>query len=124
MPHLTTATTRRFDMHDVTFTSYASSATGATRLAAWRVDVAPGTPGQVHAMSQEECLTVLTGSLDVEIDDEAFTARAGDAVLVPAGAAFRVSNRTDEPAAAWVTTLLGMTATMADGAPVTPPWAQ
>ena len=124
MPHLTTATTRRFDMHDVTFTSYASSATGATRLAAWRVDVPPGTPGQVHAMSQEECLTVLTGSLDIEIDQERFTATAGEAVLVPAGARFRVSNATDEPAQAWVTTQLGMQATMADGEWISPPWAQ
>lgn len=123
MPHCTTATTQSFDLHDATFTSYVSSASGATQLAAWRTDISPRTPGRTHSMSQEECLYVLAGDLDIEIDDERFTATAGDAVLVPAGASFRLGNNTDQPAQAWVTTLLGMTATL-DGEELRPPWAQ
>lgn len=124
MPHCTTTTARSFDLYDVTFTSYVSSASGATRLAAWRADIAARTPGRTHSMSQEECLYVLTGELDIEIEDERFTAGAGDAVLVPAGASFRMSNDTDRPAQVWVTTLLGMTATLDGGDQLAPPWAQ
>lgn len=125
MTHLTAGTARTFAMHGVTFTSFAAGASGATSLAAWRADFAPGTPGRTHTMDREEILYIVDGALAVEIDDERFTARPGDAVLVPAGAAFRISNDGDEKARAWVTTTLGMTARMdGSGDRITPPWAQ
>lgn len=125
MPHLTADSARSFDLHGVTFHSFAASASGATRLAAWRADVAPGTPGQAHTMTEEETLYVLAGTLAVRIDDEEFEANAGDAVLVPAGSRFSLSNTTDEPARLWVNTLLGMKARMdANGDLIAPPWAQ
>ncbi len=125
MTHLTTTNARRFDIHGVEFTSFVSSSTGSTSLAAWRADFRPWTPGHAHTMSREEVLYVVDGVLDVEIDEEGFAAVAGDAVLVHAGATFRVSNSSGRPASAWVTTTLGMTATMLDsGAHLVPPWAQ
>ncbi|ROS30855.1 cupin domain-containing protein [Cellulomonas sp. PhB150] len=125
MPHLTPSSAPSRELHGVTFTSFASSRTGAAHLAAWRADFPPRTPGAAHAMSQEEVLNVVVGALDVEIDAERFTARAGDAVLVPAGARFRISNTTSQPAQAWVTTSLGMTVVMHDdGQVLAPPWAQ
>lgn len=125
MPHLARSSVRTFNVHGVDFHSYASSATGATQLGAWRAEFAPRTPGQAHRMTHEEVLYLLDGKLDIEIDDEHFTAEAGDAVLVPARARLRVSNNTDELAAAWVTTSLGMAATMdSNGEQITPPWAQ
>jgi mannose-6-phosphate isomerase-like protein (cupin superfamily) len=125
MPHLTQSTVRTFTMHGVAFTSYASTDAGAAQLGAWRADFAPETPGQAHRMSHEEVLYVISGVLDVEIDDERFLAEPGSAVLVPAKARFRISNTTTQPARAWVVTPLGMTATMeATGEQMTPPWAQ
>lgn len=125
MPLLTHDTACTYTMHGVTFTSHANSSTGATRLAGWSAQFDPRTPGQEHRMSSEELLHVLDGSLDIEIDGDAFTAGAGDTVLVPARAAFRVSNVTDQPARAWVVTTLGMTATMTtDGTTINPSWAQ
>ncbi|TWP33302.1 cupin domain-containing protein [Leekyejoonella antrihumi] len=125
MPHLPSTSVHTFQRHGVTFHSYASSATGASRLAAWRADFSPNTPGRLHTMSDEEVLHVLDGALDVEIDEAHFVARTGDAVLVPRGASLRVSNNTTQPARAWVTTALGMTATMSGSAqPISPPWAQ
>ena len=125
MPHLIRSTLRTFHVHGVGFYSYASSATGATQLGAWRAEFSPRTPGQAHRMTHEEVLYLLDGILDIELDDEHFTAEAGDAVLVPARALFRVSNNTDQPAAAWVTTPLGMAAVMeSNGEQITPPWAQ
>lgn len=125
MAHLTAHAARPFSMHGVTFTSFASSASGAASLAAWRADFQPRTPGQAHSMSQEEILYVIAGELEVSIDDVIAVVHAGDAVLVPAGGLLRVSNDTDRPATAWVTTVLGMTATMEQGGDrFAPPWAQ
>lgn len=125
MPLLTPETARTYSMHGVTFTAHANSSTGATQLAGWSVHFNPHTPGREHRMSSEEILHVLEGSLDVEINDDSFSASAGSAVLVPAGATFRIGNVTDQPARAWVVTTLGMTASMtADGSTINPPWAQ
>ena len=125
MVHLVGEQARVFRMHGVTFTLFASSASGARSLAAWRADFEPDTPGRAHTMTQEEVLYVTGGALDVEIDGESCTAETGDAVLVPSGAVLRVTNATAEPASAWVTTLVGMTATMRGGGEqIAPPWAQ
>ena len=76
-------------------------------------------------MSREELILVLDGALEVELDQERFTARRGDAILVPAGSHLRVSNATATTAQVWVVTTLGMTATMSRGQQfVAPPWAQ
>ncbi|HWO50977.1 MAG TPA: hypothetical protein VNN23_05235, partial [Ornithinibacter sp.] len=59
------------------------------------------------------------------IDEDRFTAEPGDAVLVPAGTRFRASNDGADPATAWVTTQLGMRATMdGSGETLIPPWAE
>lgn len=125
MTVLNDASGRTYTMHGVTFTSHASSATGAAQLAGWCADFEPHSPGQPHRMSHEELLHVLTGTLTVDIDGQRFEAGTGDTVLIPAGASFCANNLSDQPARAWVVTTLGMTATMdADGSPITPPWAQ
>lgn len=68
---------------------------------------------------------MLSGSLDIEIDEDPFTAQTGDVVLVPPGTRPLVSNTRAEPGQAWVTTQLGMSATIDGSAErLTPPWAQ
>lgn len=124
MSYLPNIAARTFTTHGVVFNSFASSATGAQRLGVWRADFSPQTPGLAHTMTEEEVLHVLEGELDNEIAEQAFTAGAGDAVLVPAGAQFRVSNSSDLPARAWVVTTLGMNAEMLSGEELSPPWAQ
>ncbi len=125
MPRIAATTAPVFHAHGVQFTSHVSTAAGSESLAAWRADFAPDTPGQAHTMSREEILYVLGGELDVEIGENEFRASTGDAVLVPAHTPFRVSNISDAPASAWVTTTVGMTATMLDsGDEFAPPWAQ
>lgn len=125
MPHMSTLSAQTFEVHGVTFRSYASSAAGAAQLGAWCAEFGPRTIGVPHRMSHEEVLYVLEGRLDVEIDGEQFIATAGDCVLVPAGARFRIDNDTDAAARAWATTTLGMTATIEPtGDHMAPPWAQ
>ena len=123
--HLSPAHARVLHLHGVTFSSFASTASGARTIAAWQAEFAPQTPGRPHTMTEEEVLRVLTGALDVEVDGDRFTAAPGDAVLVPAGSVLTVGNSTDEVAHAWVTSVVGMKATMLEGgAPLAPPWAQ
>ncbi|MFC5250678.1 hypothetical protein [Streptomyces nigrescens] len=43
--------------------------------------------------------------------------------MAPAGAALAVANPADEPARMWVTTRTGLTAELADGSSLAPPWA-
>jgi quercetin dioxygenase-like cupin family protein len=123
--HLSPVDARVFHLHGVTFSSFASTANGARSIAAWQAEFAPRTPGRPHTMTEEEVLHVLTGALEMQVDDDRFTAVSGDAVLVPAGAVLTVGNAADEVARAWVTSVVGMKATMLeDGAQLAPPWAQ
>jgi len=123
MPVLSAAAAEVHEMHGSRFTSYARPATGSTQLCAWRLDVAPGTTGVPHRPSREEVLAILGGAASVTLDGEVHSATAGDVVLVPAGAEFRLDVLGDEPLRAWVTTTTGLSATLADGSTITPPWA-
>lgn len=125
MSHLTRTAAPVHHLHGVTFRSFAASHSGAAHLAAWHAEFPPSTVGTAHSMTEEEVLHVLRGRLAVELGPDSFTADAGDAVLIPAGTRFRVSNNADAPAEAWVTTTVGMNAVMdSDGARVALPWAQ
>lgn len=111
-----------FEMHGSTFSSYLRGDRGASTLAAWRLDVAPGTQGVAHRPDHEEVLLVLGGSLTAHLDGSAHDVTAGDVVHVPAGAEVRIDSGPDG-ASAWVTTTLGLRARTADGE-LAPPWAQ
>ena len=111
-------------LHGATFHSFAAPATGSRELCAWRLEVAPGTTGAAHRVSREEVLLLLTGDLTVTLDGVTTPLAPGDVVVVPAGSRFRVDNTSGGPATAWVTTSVGLEATMADGSTITPPWVR
>ena len=123
MPILSSDSVEAFEVHGSRFTSYARPATGSAELCAWRLDVPAGTSGVPHRPSREEVLAILSGAAHVTLDGQTRTAVAGDAVLVPAGAEFRLDVAGDEPLQAWVTTTVGLTAQLPDGSTITPPWA-
>ena len=104
--------------------SYAAPATGSEELCAWRLDVEPGTEGVAHRVSREEVFLLLGGRLTVTLDGVTGDLAAGDALVVPAGSELRADNRTGEVATAWVTTSVGLRATMADGSSISPPWVR
>ncbi len=64
------------DMHGSRFTSYAAPSRGSAELCAWRLDVAPGSQGVTHAVSREEILFVLSGTLHVTLGDGPAAGRA------------------------------------------------
>ena len=123
MPVLDGASATAYEVHGSRFTSYVRPATGSAQLCAWRLDVPAGTTGVPHRPSREEVLAILAGAARVTLDGEVRTAVAGDVVLVPAGAEFQVDVDGEEPLQAWVTTTVGLTATLADGSTLAPPWA-
>ncbi|MFE1953103.1 cupin domain-containing protein [Streptomyces sp. NPDC059524] len=111
------------DLHGVRFVSYATPHSGSKELAAWRGEIPAGTKGTPHTVTREEILHVLSGSLHLTLDGTAHALTAGDTAIVNAGAELSVENPTDSPASMWVTTSVGLEATLQDGTRIAPPWA-
>ncbi|MFI9354311.1 cupin domain-containing protein [Streptomyces lydicus] len=112
-----------YEIHGAHFTSYISQTTGSRDLAAWRAEIPAGTVAPVHVISDEEVFYVLSGRLRLTIDGETAELGAGDAAVAPAGSALGVVNPADEPARMWVTTRAGLSAELANGETLRPPWA-
>jgi quercetin dioxygenase-like cupin family protein len=111
------------ELHGVRFTSCSAPSKGGTELAMWTVDLPPGTPPAPHRLDREEVLYVLVGRLAVEVDGAAIDLRAGDTLAVPAGSLLAVGG-VDAPARMLACARAGLSATMADGTVLSPPWAQ
>ncbi|MFF2851839.1 cupin domain-containing protein [Streptomyces sp. NPDC058001] len=112
------------EMHGARFVSYASSASGSAELCAWRGEIPAGTKAPAHTVSKEEIFHLLTGSLLITLDGHTESLTAGDTAIVPPGATLTVENPTPEPATTWVTTSHGLTARLAGGTVISPPWAR
>jgi quercetin dioxygenase-like cupin family protein len=122
MPVIRSAEAVVHEMHGTRFTSYAAPARGSQELCAWRIDVPPGSTGVAHTITREEIVVVLSGAMELTLDEAASTVPAGDVAVLPAGATVRVDNAGDEPVTAWVTTSIGLEAQLADGSRIVPPW--
>jgi quercetin dioxygenase-like cupin family protein len=122
MPVLHAQDAVQHQVHGATFLSYVRPSSGSTELCAWRLDVPDGTTGVPHRVSREEVLLVLSGVVTATIDGVTAAVPEGGVVHVPAGATFGLDNHSGTPATAWVTTSIGLRATLADGSTISPPW--
>jgi quercetin dioxygenase-like cupin family protein len=111
-------------LHGATFRSFVAPSSGSGELCAWRLEVGAGTVGVPHRVSREEVLLVLAGELTVTIAGVRAALGAGEVAFVPAGALFGLDNVSGAPATAWVTTSVGLEATLADGSTISPPWVR
>jgi mannose-6-phosphate isomerase-like protein (cupin superfamily) len=111
-------------LHGSTFHSFAAPAGGSKELCAWRLEVAGGSEGIAHRVSREEVFLLITGELVVTLDGVTATLAPGEVVLVPAGGQIKVDNPSSATATAWVTTSVGLEATMPDGSLISPPWVR
>ncbi|CAL9407375.1 cupin domain-containing protein [Streptomyces sp. enrichment culture] len=111
------------EIHGTRFVSYASPRTGGKELCAWRGEIPAGTKAPAHTVSREEIFHLLTGELLITLDGRTERVTAGDTVIINVGAVFAVENPADRTATSWVTTSVGLTAELADGTRITPPWA-
>jgi quercetin dioxygenase-like cupin family protein len=122
MPVIRTADAVAYELHGARFTSYAAPARGSAQLCAWHLEIPAGGGGAPHRVNREEVLRVLTGRLVLTIDGRLETLAPGDVAVVPAGSDRDVANPSPEAAPAWVTSTVGLEATMADGTLISPPW--
>jgi len=111
------------EIHGARFVSYATPLTGSKELCAWRGEIPAGTKAPAHTVNREEILHLLAGELLITLDGDTHRVTPGDTVIVNPGATLSVQNPTDDTAVTWVTTSIGLSATMADGSVITPPWA-
>jgi quercetin dioxygenase-like cupin family protein len=111
-------------LHGSSFHSYVSPAAGSEELCAWRLEIAGGTAGVRHRVGREEVILLLTGRIRVYLDGVVEEMTAGDVLRVPVGAEFGVDNDGPATAEAWVTTSVGMEATLSDGSVISPPWVR
>ncbi|MEC4016341.1 cupin domain-containing protein [Streptomyces sp. H27-D2] len=110
-------------LHGAHFTSYAGSASGSRELCAWRLDMPGGVTGVAHRITREEVFWVLAGTFRATVDGHSSDLVTGDVLIAPASSSLRLDTPGESPAAAWVTTGVGLEAVFDDGSRVTPPWA-
>ncbi|WP_395576249.1 cupin domain-containing protein [Streptomyces sp. BK79] len=123
MPIVRSSEAVTHEIHGARFVSYAGPRTGGKELCAWRSEIPAGTRAPAHTVDREEIFHLLTGELLITLDGRTEHVTAGDTVIVNAGATLAVENPADRTATSWVTTSVGLTARLADGTRITPPWA-
>jgi quercetin dioxygenase-like cupin family protein len=122
MPTISPEDAPTFDAGGATITALAAPSRGARDIAAWRVRLHPGVPSPVHSLDREEVFVVLEGALTARYAHRAETARAGGALIVPAGEEFSL---VAEGAAAEAVCMLPVGGrAQIDGESFTPPWAE
>jgi mannose-6-phosphate isomerase-like protein (cupin superfamily) len=124
MPVLNAPAVPTHDLGGARFTSLATPSRGATDTAVWKVEILPGTPATPHALTREEVFVVLEGKASVWIAGNDGRADPGDAIVVPAGAEFELTNAGAEPLRLLCCLPVGGRARLADGSTFTPPWAE
>ncbi|MDQ0602995.1 quercetin dioxygenase-like cupin family protein [Streptomyces canus] len=123
MPVIRSSEAVTHEIHGARFVSYATPLTGSKELCAWRGEIPAGTKAPAHTVNREEIFHLLDGELLITLDDETHRITAGDTLIINPGATLSVENPTDRTAISWVTTSIGLQATLADGTVITPPWA-
>jgi mannose-6-phosphate isomerase-like protein (cupin superfamily) len=109
---------------EVSFTGLASPSRGSRETCVWRLSLGEGTPAGPHSLDREEIIVGLVGRAVARIGDHEYAVGAGDAIIVPAGEPFSLSNPHPEPVEAVAVLPVGARAALADGHWFTPPWTE
>lgn len=123
MPLVNGATAPTFDLPHAKFTGLASPSRGSQETSVWRVVLAPGAEPVPHSLTREEIFVATAGCAVATVDGATHTVETGDALVVPAGAAFSLANPGDEPFEAVTVFPVGGQALTPGAEPFTPPWA-
>jgi len=124
MPVLRAPAAPTHDLGGARFTSLATPSRGSTDTSVWIVEIAPGTPATPHSLTREEVFVVMEGTASVRIAGRADEARAGDAIVVPAGQDFELANAGAGPLRLVCCLPVGGQGRLADGSTFVPPWAE
>ena len=123
MGHISATDAPTFDLPGCTFTGLASPSRGCTQTSVWTLAMEPGFPGQLHQMDQEEVFVAVAGAAVATLGDHEVRVAAGDALIVPAGVNFALTNPYDERFVAVAVLPVGGRASLGDGEYFVPPWA-
>lgn len=111
------------DLGGTRFTSLATPRRGTNETAVWRVEIDPGVPATAHSLTREEVFVVQQGRAEVRIGDYRGEAGPGDAIVVPPGVDFEISNGSAQTLDLLCCLPVGGQAVVGD-ATFTPPWAE
>lgn len=110
-----------FELPGLKVTGLASPKRGSSETCVWKISVAAGAPGLPHSVSREEIFVGVSGRAKVLMDEQEHVLEAGDALIVPSGTRFSLTNPFSEPFEAIVTLPVGGHA-ITDEGPLVPPW--
>jgi mannose-6-phosphate isomerase-like protein (cupin superfamily) len=111
-----------FDIPGLRVVGLAAPSRGAAETCVWRLTMAPGTPATPHSIDREEIFVGLSGRARMEVGGEERLLAPGDAVVIPAGQSFSLSNPGAEPFTALAVLPVGGRALLPGGQPFAPPW--
>jgi len=112
-----------YQTHGATFTAFADAGTGG-ELRAWNCRLPAGQSGVEHRISKEEVFLVRGGTPRISVDGGDCLLAPGDVLVAPAGSLLGVHNPGSQDADLWVVTHAGLSAQLADGSTLAPPWAR
>lgn len=107
-----------------TMRTYAApSGPAPATVAVWRTEMGADAAGPQHAVSEDQVLVVLEGTLRALVGEQEHELGPQDAVVLPAGVGRRITAGPDGAVSLWAS-LPGATARVGDGDPVPVPWAR
>ncbi|MBX9396493.1 cupin domain-containing protein [Streptomyces sp. TRM72054] len=102
----------------------AAPSQGSAEVSTWRVELPADSSTPVHIIDREQVWMPLSGAFEVEVEGRIEQAKAGQAVIVPAGAVRRLK-AVGGPAEALVAMVVGGKAMMPGSDDKIPlPWAE
>ncbi|MEO8360010.1 MAG: cupin domain-containing protein [Vicinamibacteria bacterium] len=123
MPLITSENAPVFETPGATFVGLAAPSRGSLDTSAWRVTLAPHSPGLPHRVTREEIFVALSGRAMVQMFGIRTEFAEGSALVVPALEPFSIANESDEPFEAIAILPVGGAAIVGDGPAFIPPWA-
>ena len=123
MPIIRHAEAPVFTLPGLTVRGLASPKRGSVETCVWRLVLDPGAPGVPHAVTREEVFVATAGNAVAVIDGARHDLAPGDALIVPPGTEFALTNPHERPFEAVVSFPVGGQAKTAHGT-LTPPWAE
>jgi mannose-6-phosphate isomerase-like protein (cupin superfamily) len=122
MPVIRSTEAPVFELPGLQVTALAAPSRGATETCAWRLRLAPGTPGVPHSVDREEIFLAVAGTATARVGATTHSLRPGDALIVPAGEEFSLGNPGTEVFEAVAVLPVGGRAMMPGGEGFCPPW--
>jgi quercetin dioxygenase-like cupin family protein len=122
MPVIKSSTAPTFQVPGLNVVGLAAPSRGASETCVWRITLPPGTPGTPHFVDREEIFVGLSGEACVDLEGEQTVLASGDALVVPAGRSFSLSNPGAQPFTALAVLPVGGKAVLFGGEPFSPPW--